>query len=158
MTVQIQEVDVAATHALRRAVLRGGRPDAEVAYAEDQLPGTFHLAAVDAGAVVAVSTWAPVPTEHRPGAVAWRLRGMAVEDGRQGGGVGAQLLAAAVERLSAIGAEVLWADGRDAALPFYERHGWQVQGEGFVAAGGIPHHVVVLDLTAPAAGGGAGAR
>jgi GNAT superfamily N-acetyltransferase len=133
VTVQIQEVDVAATHALRRAVLRGGRPDAEVAYAEDDLPGTFHLAAVDAGAVVAVSTWAPVPSVHRPGAVAWRLRGMAVEDGRQGGGVGAQLLAAAVERLSAAGAEVLWADGRDAALPFYERHGWKVQGDEPVA-------------------------
>jgi hypothetical protein len=29
-----------------------------------------------------------------------------------------------------------------------------VQGDGFVAAGGIPHHVVVLDLTASAAGGG----
>lgn len=154
MTVDIHEVDVTATHPLRRAVLRGGRPDAEVAYAEDELPGTFHLAAVDAGAVVAVSTWAPVPSVHRPGAAAWRLRGMAVDAGRQGGGVGGQLLAAAVERLAAAGAEVLWADGRDAALPFYERHGWKVQGDGFVAAGGIPHHVVVLDLAAPASGGG----
>jgi NAD(P)-dependent dehydrogenase (short-subunit alcohol dehydrogenase family) len=71
--------------------------------------------------------------------------------GRWGRG---ELLAAAVERLTAAGAEVLWADGRDAALPFYERHGWKVQGDGFVAAGGIPHHVVVLDLTASAAGGG----
>jgi GNAT superfamily N-acetyltransferase len=148
VTVDIREVEVTDTHALRRAVLRGGRPDAEVAYAEDELPGTFHLAVVDAGAIVAVSTWAPVQSEHRPGAVAWRLRGMAVDAGRQGGGVGAELLAAAVERLTAAGAEVLWADGRDAALPFYERHGWRVHGEGFVAAGGIPHHVVVLDLAA----------
>lgn len=145
--MEVVEVDAALTHELRRAVLRGGRPEAEVRYPEDDRPGTFHLAAVHDGAVVGVSTWSPVPTDRRPGAVAWRLRGMAVDTARQGGGVGAQLLAAAVERLRAAGAEVLWADGRDNALPFYERHGWKVEGEGFVAAGDIPHHAVVLDLT-----------
>jgi GNAT superfamily N-acetyltransferase len=144
--MEVAEVDAAATYDLRRAVLREGRPDAEVRLPEDELAGAFHLAAVDGGAVVGVCTWAPVPTPRRPGAVAWRLRGMAVDPGRQGGGVGGLLLAAAVDRLSAAGAEVLWADGRDAALAFYERHGWQVEGDGFLAANGIPHHVVVRDL------------
>ena len=145
--VSIREVDVTATHALRRLVLREGRPDADVDYAEDDLPGTFHLVAVaDDGPVVGVATWAPAPTDRRPGARAWRLRGMAVHPDQQGAGVGGALLEAAVARLRAAGAEVLWADGRDAALPFYERHGWSVEGEGFRSAGGIPHHLVVLDL------------
>ena len=144
--MDVVEVDAVRTHELRRAVLRGGRPDAEVRYPEDDLAATFHLAVEDEGALVAVSTWAPVAAAHRPGAPAWRLRGMAVDPARQGSGVGSLLLGAAVERLSAAGAEVVWADGRDSALPFYERHGWRVEGDGFVTAGGIPHHVVVLDL------------
>ena len=147
----IREVEAEATHDLRRLVLREGRADAEVAYDEDALPGTFHLVAVDdGGSTVAVSTWAPCATERRPGARAWRLRGMAVAPSLQGSGVGSALLGAAVERLRDEGVEVLWADGRDAALAFYERHGWKVEGDGFERAGGIPHHLVVLDLDPPA--------
>ena len=143
----IREVDVTATHDLRRLVLREGRPDADVHYAEDDLPDTFHLAAVtDDGSVVGVATWAPAPSDRRPGAVAWRLRGMAVHPDQQGAGIGSALLDAAAVRLRPAGVEVLWADGRDAALPFYERHGWSVEGDGFVTASGIPHHLVVLDL------------
>lgn len=146
----IREVGAEATYDLRRLVLRGGRADADVTYEEDALPTTFHLVAVDdAGAIVGVSTWAPCTTERRPGARAWRLRGMAVAPSLQGGGVGSALLGAAVERLRGEGVEVLWADGRDAALAFYERHGWRVEGEGFDRAGGIPHHLVVLDLEPP---------
>ena len=145
--VSIQEVDVTATHDLRRLVLREGRPDADVDYAEDDLPETFHLAAVAGdGDVVGVATWAPAPTERRPGAAAWRLRGMAVAPDQQGAGIGTALLDRALDRLRPAGVEVLWADGRDSALPFYERHGWSVEGDGFRTAGGIPHHLVVLDL------------
>lgn len=138
---------MAATHDLRRLVLRKGRADADVHYDEDRLPETFHLAAVDdQGTVVGVATWAPCPTERRPAAVAWRLRGMAVHPDQQGAGVGSRILDAAIERLRLQGVEVVWGDGRDTALPFYERHGWSVEGDGFVTASDIPHHLVVLDL------------
>lgn len=147
----IRDITAEATHELRRLVLREGRADAEVGYDEDELPDTFHLAAVDEGGeAVGVSTWAPCPTERRPGARAWRLRGMAVDPSLQGTGVGSALLREAIRRARAAGIEVLWADGRDAALPFYVSHGWQVEGDGFERAGGIPHHLVVLDLGTPA--------
>lgn len=157
--VEVREVPAEATHDLRRQVLRDGAVDADVHFPEDDLPGAFHLAALDrAGRVVGVATWAPVATERRPGRAAWRLRGMAVEPDLQGGGVGARLLAASLARLEARGAEVLWADGRDSALSFYERHGWAVEGDGYVTAIGIPHHTVVLDLAAPARQSGDGAQ
>lgn len=145
--LRIDEVDVVATHGLRRLVLRDAEPDADVNYPEDQLPGAFHLAARDgAGEVVGVSTWAPSATVRRPGAVAWRLRGMATAPAVQGRGVGAAMLEAAVTRLRAAGVDVVWADGRDTALGFYQRHGWQVEGDGYVTGPGLPHHTVVLDL------------
>lgn len=140
----------ADTHDLRRRVLRDGDPAADVHFAEDDLDGAVHLAAVDgAGRVAGVATWAPVPTARRRGRVAWRLRGMAVEPDLQGAGVGSVLLEAALPRLRQRGAEVLWADGRDTALAFYERHGWVVEGEGYRTATGIPHHTVVLELATP---------
>ncbi|MDP8987753.1 MAG: hypothetical protein M3N11_05325 [Actinomycetota bacterium] len=62
-------VPAGATHDLRRRVLRGGRPDAEVHFPEDDLPEAFHPAVLDAGGrVVAVATVAPAPTALRPGA------------------------------------------------------------------------------------------
>lgn len=145
--MRVVEVVAETTHDLRRRVLRDGRADAEVRYPEDERSEVFHLAAVDGEErIVAVSTWAPVPTDRRPGALAWRLRGMAVEPALHGSGVGSLLLDAAVERLAAAGVEVLWADGRDTALRFYERHGWVVEGDGYLSGPEIPHHTVVRDL------------
>lgn len=145
--MRVVEVGAEATHGLRRRVLRDGRLDAEVHFAEDDVAGSFHLAVVDdAGTPVAVTTLSPAPTVRRPGAAAWRVRGMAVEPDLQGTGVGARLLDAATTRARAAGAEVLWADGRDSALDFYRRRGWSVEGEGYLAAGDIPHHTIVVDL------------
>lgn len=141
------EVEAAATHELRRRVLRDGRPDAEVTYAEDEVSDAFHLGVLDDDDhLVAVSTWAPAPSGRRPGARAWRLRGMAVAPEVQGSGAGSLLLRSAVDRLRAAGVEVLWADGRDTALPFYERHDWVVEGEGYLSGPEIPHHTVLRDL------------
>jgi GNAT superfamily N-acetyltransferase len=145
--LQIYTIDAAATHALRRRVLRAGDAHAEVRFPRDLDPGAFHLAAQRGDAVVGVASVAFAPTHWRPGRRAAQLRGMAVEPTEQGAGVGRALLDAVVERLQARGVEVLWANARDSALGFYEREGMTVVGEGFVTADtGLPHHTVVLDL------------
>lgn len=149
--VEVVEIEAPATYDLRRRVLRSHLPGADVRNPEDEVPGAFHLGVVDdAGSVVAVATFSPEPTPHRPGARAARLRGMAVEPALQGSGVGSLLLDAAVRRLGAEGFEVVWANARDSALAFYERRGWQVVGDPFVTVG-LPHHAIVLDL--PVQGG-----
>ena len=129
-------------------MLRDGRPDADVAFPEDNVEGSFHLAAVDgSGAIVGVVTLLPEATPHRPAAAApWRLRGMAVHPSVQGQGVGGALLAAVHARLRELGADALWANGRDTALGFYQRHGWVVLDDAFVTdETQLPHHVVVYD-------------
>lgn len=140
------EVDAEATYELRRRVLRGGRPAAEVRFPEDQAPGAFHLAVAEDGRPVAVATFLPEATPHRPESRSARVRGMAVEPRLQRAGLGRLILEAARERLRRDGFEVLWANGRDSALDFYRRLGWQVVGEGFVDDSGIPHHVVLTDI------------
>lgn len=143
--MDVVELATADTYPLRAAVLRAGSTDrADVVIPGDDEPATVHLGIRDeAGVLVAVSTWLPRPTPHGA-APAVQLRAMAVDPSHQRTGVGAVLLAAGVERAVAGGAEVVWANARDTALGFYERHGFAVVGDGFVdATTGLPHHVVV---------------
>ncbi len=162
--MKVRTVPAPVTYDLRRRVLRAGLALAEVAFAGDDDPGAFHLAVVDhEGRVVAVASALPAPTGHRPRRRSWRLRGMAVEPGHQRRGLGTVLLDAVVAQARDLGAEVLWAAGRDSALGFYRRRGWQVEGEAYLAGGGIGHHTVVLDLVVgtapgPRSAGGEGPR
>jgi GNAT superfamily N-acetyltransferase len=72
---------------------------------------------------------------------------MAVDPSRQGSGIGGLVLAEAVLAAREAGAPMLWANGRTAALRFYERHGWVVAGEEFTAADtNLPHYPIVLPL------------
>lgn len=129
-------------------MLRDGRADASVQFAEDERDGAFHLAARHApgSEIVAVASFFPSPTPHRPGVAAWQLRGMAVAPEGQGCGTGRLVLETAVGRLRADDVPVLWANVRDTAIGFYRRLGWEIVGEGFINEIGLPHHVAVLDL------------
>jgi GNAT superfamily N-acetyltransferase len=72
---------------------------------------------------------------------------MATLQSAQSRGVGASLVAAGLDHARSIGAELVWANARDAALAFYVREGFSVVGDGFVdAATQLPHHVVIISL------------
>ena len=145
--VDFTVVEIAAdeTHDLRLQVLRNDTPTANVTFPEDDLPGTFHLGVRDGeGNLVAISTWIPRPFVNEPGV---QLRGMASAPHVQGRGVGAMLLKAGCTRAAAV-APLVWARARDTALGFYLRHGFVVDGEGFIDdQTQKPHHVIVLRLT-----------
>jgi GNAT superfamily N-acetyltransferase len=147
VTIVIRRADLAEILPLRRAVLRPGYPDAASNYREDD--HAVHIGAWDDSALVGCATvfadpWPGPPSEP----AAWRLRGMAVEPSYQGSGVGARVLAEAVEAARAAGAPLMWANGRSTAIGFYERYGWRVAGEEFNASDtGLPHFPIVLELS-----------
>jgi GNAT superfamily N-acetyltransferase len=145
MQVRVTEITAADTYPLRRQVLRPGFPESVIVFEGDDRRGAFHLGAFDeSDALVGIVTFFPSPFEGRD---AWQLRGMAVVPGLQGTGVGRALLATGVARVRSAGATLLWANARDTALGFYERHGWKVVGDGFeYGPARLPHHVAVLDL------------
>jgi thiamine transport system ATP-binding protein len=142
--LRVVDLPAAATHELRRRVLRNGDAGATVVFDGDDDAGTVHLGIEDAGgALLGVSTWLPRPGPVDPSPTDRQLRGMAVDDGRRGGGIGGVLLAAGVQRSFDDGAAAVWANARDTALPFYERHGFTVVGDGFVdPVTGLPHHQI----------------
>ena len=140
-TPAVVEITSQQTHPLRLAVLRRNVPTKDVTFAEDDMPGAVHLGVTIGGELVATSSWIPRPYG---GASAVQLRGMATAHDHQGTGVGGLLLGAGCARAASAGYPLVWARARDAALAFYERHGFVVDGDGFIdAATQLPHHVVL---------------
>jgi GNAT superfamily N-acetyltransferase len=127
----VARVPVALTYPLRGRVLRPGAPPARVHLDVDDLAETAAFAATDeAGTVVGTAIvypeacpWLP----ERPGA--WRLRGMATDEGRRDAGVGARVLAAILDHVRANAGTLVWCNARIPARRFYERAGFVGHGD-----------------------------
>jgi GNAT superfamily N-acetyltransferase len=77
---------------------------------------------------------------------ALQVRGMAVDQGRRGGGIGAALLGE-IERLaSERGIKLLWANCRTPAAGFYSKAGWIKVSEEFEIPTAGPHFKMVRRL------------
>ncbi len=140
---RVVELETGQTYPLRLAVLRFDTVSKVVAFAEDDHPGTVHLGLRNGEELVAVSSWVPRPYGDEP---AVQLRGMATAIDRQGCGLGGLLVEAGCERAANVAA-VVWARARDVALAFYERHGFIVEGDGFIdELTQKPHHLIVRRL------------
>jgi GNAT superfamily N-acetyltransferase len=149
VTLVIRRAAVEEIFPLRHAVLRPGRPVSYSVYSEDE--GAVHIGAWDDDMLVGCATVFPQPwagSDSAPAeSAAWRLRGMAIDPARQGTGVGRLVLAEAIAAAREGGASLLWANARTSALGFYERMGWRVVGEEFIASdSGLPHKPMLIDL------------
>jgi len=146
--VTIREASLETILPLRARILRAGRPPASARSRQDALEGTRHLAAItESGEVAGVVTYFLADCTLAPGQRAVRFRGMAVDDGLRGSGIGSALMRQVVASARDAGAEILWANGRDGALSFYERIGFRVEGDRFLDDDmQLPHHVVIAGL------------
>ncbi|SFD71150.1 GNAT family N-acetyltransferase [Roseivivax sediminis] len=143
MSVRIEEVsDLADAHALRRAVF----------IEEQRIPEAEEWDDLDAGAIhlVAYVDGAPAGTARL------LLNGSTAAIGRvvvlspyRGTGLGARLIAEALERLRALpGVTRVTLGAQTHALGFYGRFGFVAEGPGY-DDGGIPHRTMTLDLQSP---------
>ena len=141
--IDVRQVDPADTAELRRQVLRGGRP---VALPGDDDPTAVHVGAYDGDLLVATGNVRREPAPWAPGVPAWRLRGMATDDGRRGEGIGALVLDALVDHCRQQGGGELWCHARTGAVTFYTRAGFTTVGEEWVDPEIGPHVRMRRDL------------
>jgi predicted GNAT family N-acyltransferase len=139
----LRQVQPSDTAALRRDVLRGGRP---VALPGDDDPTAFHLGVYDGVELVGTGNVRREPAPWAPGVPAWRLRGMATAEGRRGQRIGSQVLQGLMEHCRADGGGELWCNARTPARAFYERAGFVVVGEPWVDPEIGPHVQMRVDL------------
>lgn len=74
-----------------------------------------------------------------------QLRQMAVKQNIQRGGIGASIVAFAEKEAKDRGFKTLFMHARDVVIPFYEKQGYQIDGEGFTEVN-IPHHKMKKEL------------
>ena len=148
LDIHIRPMTSLEVRPLRLEVLRAGMVNQTVHFDGDDDATTIHLGAFDQDQNnVGVSTWMqrpfPLAEEHK----ALQLRGMATAVNVRGQGIGALLLVAGQSHGRESGAHLIWANARDAALNFYNRHGYSTVGEGFIeTVTQLPHHTVVKYL------------
>ena len=133
---------------LRLEVLRAGMVNQTVEFDGDDEVTTVHLGAFDQdGNNVGVSTWMKRAFSPESDLTGLQLRGMATAVHLQSQGIGGLLLDAGLKHAQKNGFDVIWANARDAALNFYNRHGYITIGEGFIeTVTQLPHHKVVKYL------------
>ncbi len=145
--IEVRDIDLDATKDLRMRVLRNHIPGLPAQAASDDLPDTWHLGAFRGDRLVGVVTVFPQAAPGHTDTPAQRFRFMAVEPSEQGGGAGTALMQEVMSRARARGDLLLWANGRDTALDFYVRLGFEVVGDSFTdATSQLPHHVVLRRL------------
>ncbi|NNN08318.1 MAG: GNAT family N-acetyltransferase [Acidimicrobiaceae bacterium] len=133
---------------LRRRVLRDDTPAVDVSNPADDLESAVHFGGfLGERAVVSASFYA-VAAPFAPEKDAYQLRYMATDFDVQGCGLGAQLLARALEELTQRGANSIWANARTSALSFYEATGWSVLPDSLFVSRetGIDHVVIFRSL------------
>ncbi len=140
---------------LRHSVLRAGRPLESAISRSDSSPETVHLGAYVDGDLAGVVSTFPEDCDLAPGRRGEHFRGMATHPSWRGRGVGEALMRAVAMLAREHGADVVWANGRDSALGFYERMGFTVEGQGFEDdVMHLGHHAVVASVEDVARRGG----
>ncbi len=141
-TIEVREVTQAQTLALRTQILRPGHaPDARLFGVEDT-EETRHFAAFEGEEVVGACYIVRRAAPFDSLALAWQLRGMAVQTQRQGQGIGAQLVARVELEARLAKMEILWFNARRVAVGFYERLGFERLGEEFEIPVVGPHFLM----------------
>jgi GNAT superfamily N-acetyltransferase len=165
--IAVDLVDLDATFALRKAVLRPWLTPEEAQATWAGTPAQFQVGALRDGPEgrQLVSTAGFLIEAHPDyladfGPAPWRLRGMATLPEARGRGLGGRVLdfgiAEIARRLAAAGAAsaTLWCSGRTVAQRFYERHGFAAVGEVYETPGTGPHYVFWRRVEAGYSGSG----
>jgi predicted GNAT family N-acyltransferase len=122
---------------LRDRILIRGTHRISADFEGDREAETRHYGAFEDQTCVACVSLMKSEWEGTP---AWQLRGMAVEEGWQGQGLGRKLLHFLEADVRASdGPNIMWCNAREPAVAFYERMGWSTASERFIIEDVGPH-------------------
>lgn len=140
--MEIERITVEEAFPLRLLVLRPGGPLKAVQWPHDRDEGAFHLGARNGAGIIGIGTFYPEKHKGLKGPRPFRIRGMATHPDHRGKGIGAMVLAKALEEMRRRGSTLAWCNARLGAAPFYERMGFEKHGEAFELAGIGMHYVM----------------
>jgi len=143
----VRIADPQETVELRRSVLRPNLAPGST-MPGDEVTDAVHIGAFAGSSLVSTCLVFAEACPWLPDRPAWRLRSMATDPDRRGGGFGARVLAGAERISQRHGAELIWCLARISAAGFYGRAGWIEHGEIFPTDYG-PHVRMWKELPPP---------
>lgn len=140
-TITVRRTTLEEILCLRERILIVGTDRTSPEFSGDRDGYTRHYAVYQLDQVIGCATLIRSAWQGKP---AWQLRGMATDDRWQGRGVGSALLAF-IEQDGGHDPTVdcFWCNARLQAIPFYEKHGWQVVSDAFMIEGVCMHKKMV---------------
>ena len=144
---EVRPVTVAELRPLRRALLRPHQEVEDLVYRGDDDPRSLHVGGFRNGHLVGIASIFPRPMPGHAEIDAWQVRGMAVEHGLRGYGLGGLMLERCIEHAAVQGGRLVWCNARSGSHGFYRRYGFIVDGDPFELPDIGPHHRMLIRLT-----------
>ncbi|HRO68081.1 MAG TPA: GNAT family N-acetyltransferase [Pseudobdellovibrionaceae bacterium] len=144
--LEISLVSADEVLSLRQKILRPSFLPEQCRNPEDSHVLSFHLAGKVGGRIVTVASFHPQAHRDLDGGFPYRLRGMATDDSVRGLGYGGRILQKGIGLLREKRCDLLWANARIGAFPFYEKEGFLYSGDLFDIVGIGPHKVMYKHL------------
>jgi GNAT superfamily N-acetyltransferase len=142
----VRPITAGETYELRRALLRPHQRVHEMTWPNDEDTRTLHLGGFRGDRLVGIGTLHHQPMPGSTEYEAWRIRGLAVDHGHRGYGLGAQLLFHLIEHATIGAGKVVWANATAASFGFFEHHGFARRGDPFELPEIGPHYVVYTEI------------
>lgn len=139
-SIEVRPIPVEDTYVIRRQVLWPDDPPETIHRPGDTAVGTLHVGGFGEGQLVSIATVtrdAPPETQHP---TVWRLRAVATLPEFQGRGIGKAVISYCIEYAIQQGGTLLWCNARPDAVGFYERLGFQVEGDLHTGLGHGPRY------------------
>ena len=129
--IEVKKITYLDTFPVRSAVLRQGKPIETCFFLGDDADLTTHFGLFDENNLIGVASVFEVINESFEQNNQFQLRGMAVLNEYQGVGFGNIILEEVCRFVESKKAEVLWFNGREKAVKFYQNFGFSVLGNSF---------------------------
>ena len=139
----IKEISGEATRPLRQKILRPTLTFEELNYDGDEDPKSVHFGYFEDDNIRAIATLynSKTPALNQTKNM-YRLRGMAVDEGLQGKGIGKKIIEKCVAYVRDQSGDLIWCDARVSAQNFYSKLGFEIFGEEYIVPGVGPHYLM----------------
>jgi ribosomal protein S18 acetylase RimI-like enzyme len=144
--MDIKLISPADTYSLRHKVLRPHQTINDCMYPTDNDENAFHLGAYVNGELISVASYYNELDPAFKANNAYRLRGMATLPEYRGKGAGSALVADAIKIIKERNGDLLWCNARTSAADYYQKLGFDQQGEIFDLPPIGPHKLMFVKV------------
>lgn len=143
---QVRPVAAADIVGLTEALMRATDARRDAAWGDESPGDTLHVGGYRDHKLVGFATIERQRAPESEEPQAWRIRGIGVEHGHRGYGLGGLLLHRCLDHATARGARLVWCRIPAGAYGFFEHVGFRRRGQPFELPGGGPHYLVVAEF------------